>query len=296
VRFIVPFPPGGAYDYIGRPWAERIKPYLGNTVVVENMGGAGGGIGAGFVSRQRPDGYTLLLGGATTHITEGLLKTKPTYDPLKDLEPVSGIAVTAFAITVHPSVPASNLKELIAYIKANPGKLSYGSAGHGSLNHLTGELLKLRAGITDLPHVAYRGAGPALNDILANQIPMIVPAMTAIVQQHHEAGRLKVLAVTHGTRLKAAPNLPTAAEQGFPDVVAPNFIGLYFPVGTPKAIIDHVAEANLKLMAEPSFQEFLVKGAFEVEPPLSTADYKRYVEDEMKRWRPIITTMGIKID
>jgi tripartite-type tricarboxylate transporter receptor subunit TctC len=264
--------------------------------VVENMGGAGGGIGAGFVSRQRPDGYTLLLGGATTHITEGLLKTKPTYDPLKDLEPVSGIAVTAFAITVHPSVPASNLKELIAYIKANPGKLSYGSAGHGSLNHLTGELLKLRAGITDLPHVAYRGAGPALNDILANQIPMIVPAMTAIVQQHHEAGRLKVLAVTHGTRLKAAPNLPTAAEQGFPDVVAPNFIGLYFPVGTPKAIIDHVAEANLKLMAEPSFQEFLVKGAFEVEPPLSTADYKRYVEDEMKRWRPIITTMGIKID
>jgi tripartite-type tricarboxylate transporter receptor subunit TctC len=270
VRFIVPFPPGGAYDYIGRPWAERIKPYLGNTVVVENMGGAGGGIGAGFVSRQRPDGYTLLLGGATTHITEGLLKTKPTYDPLKDLEPVSGIAVTAFAIAVHPSVPANNLQELIAHIKANPGKLSYGSAGHGSLNHLTGELLKLRAGITDLPHVAYRGAGPALNDILANQIPMIVPAMTAIVQQHHEAGRLRVVAVTHANRLKAAPDLPTAVEQGFPDVVAPNFIGLYFPTGTPKDIVAHVSEANRKLMAESSFQDFLVKGAFEIGPPLST--------------------------
>jgi tripartite-type tricarboxylate transporter receptor subunit TctC len=296
VRFIVPFPPGGAYDYIGRPWAERIKPYLGNTVVVENMGGAGGGVGAAYTTRQRPDGYTLLLGGATTHITEGLLKTRPTYDPLKDLEPVSGVAVTAFAITVHPSLPAKNLKELIAYINANPGKLSYGSAGHGSLNHLTGELFKLRAGITDLPHVPYRGAGPALNDILAGQIQMIVPAMTAIVQQHHEAGRLRVLAVTHATRLKAAPDLPTAVEQGFPDVVAPNFIGLYFPTGTPKDIVSHVAAANRKLMAEPSFQEFLVKGTFEVEPPLSTEQYKRYVEDEMKRWRPIIAAMGIKID
>lgn len=296
VRFIVPFPPGGAYDYIGRPWAERVKSHLGNTVVVENMGGAGGGLGAAFVTRQRPDGYTLLLGGATTHITEGLLKTKPTYDPLKDLMPVSGVAVTAFAIVVHPSVPANNLKELIAHVKANPGKLSYGSAGHGSLNHLTGELFKLRAGITDLTHVPYRGAGPALNDIIAGQIPMIVPAMTAIVQQHHEAGRLRVLAVTHATRLKAAPELPTAVEQGFPDVVAPNFIGLYFPTGTPNEIVDHVAAANRKLMADVSFQEFLVKGTFEIEPPLSTEKYKEYVESEMKRWRPIVTTMGIKID
>jgi tripartite-type tricarboxylate transporter receptor subunit TctC len=295
VRLIVPFPPGGAYDTIGRPWADRMKATLG-TVVVENIGGAGGGVGAAQASRARPDGYTLLLGGATTHITEALLKTKPTYDPLKDLEPISGIAVTAFAIAVHPSVPANNLKELIAYIKANPGKLSYGSAGHGSLNHLTGELFKLRAGITDLPHVPYRGAGPALNDILAGQISMIVPAMTAIVQGHHEAGRLRVLAVTHGTRLKAAPDLPTAVEQGFPDVVAPNYIGLFFPTGTPKEIVDHVAAANLKLMAEPSFQEFLVKGAFEVEPPLSTERYRQYVEDDLKRWRPIVTAMDIKID
>ena len=120
--------------------------------------------------------------------------------------------------------------------------------------------------------------------------------MTAIVQGHHEAGRLKVLAVTHGTRLKAAPELPTAVEQGFPDVVAPNFIGLYFPTGTPKEIINHVAAANQKLMADTSFQEFLVKGTFEVEPPLSTEKYKQYVEDEVKRWRPIVTQMGIKID
>src|SRR5512139_3096374 len=122
VRLIVPFPPGGAFDTIARPWVERIKPLFG-TIVVENMGGAGGGVGAGYTTRQRPDGYTLLLGGATTHITEALLKTKPTYDPLKDLEPISPIAVTAFAITVHPSVPANNLKELVAHVKANVGKL-----------------------------------------------------------------------------------------------------------------------------------------------------------------------------
>ncbi len=171
VRLIVPFPPGGAFDTIGRPWADRIKGHLG-TMVIENIGGAGGGVGAAQASRSRPDGYTLLLGGATTHITEALLKTKPTYDPLKDLEPISPVAVTAFAIAVHPSVPAKDLKEFIAYVKANPGKVSYGSAGHGSLNHLTGELFKLRAGLTDLPHVPYRGAGPGLTDLLAGQIPV----------------------------------------------------------------------------------------------------------------------------
>jgi tripartite-type tricarboxylate transporter receptor subunit TctC len=123
VRLIVPFPPGGAFDTIGRPWAERMKDRLG-TIVVENIGGAGGGVGAAQASRSRPDGYTLLLGGATTHITEALLKTKPTFDPVKDLEPISPIAVTAFAIAVHPTVPAKDLKEFIAYVKANPGKVS----------------------------------------------------------------------------------------------------------------------------------------------------------------------------
>ena len=247
VRLIVPFPPGGAFDTIGRPWADRIKPHLG-TMIIENIGGAGGGVGAAQASRSRPDGYTLLLGGATTHITEALLKTKPTFDPLKDLEPISPVAVTAFAIAVHPSVPAKNLKELVAYVKANPGKMSYGSAGHGSLNHLTGELFKLKTGLTDFPHVPYRGAGPGLTDLLAGQIPALVPAMTNIVLEHHRAGKLRVLAVTHGKRLAAAPELPTAVEQGFPDLVAPNFIGVFAPAGVPTEIVDAVSAANLKLL------------------------------------------------
>src|SRR6476646_1610512 len=295
VRLIVPFPPGGAFDTIGRPWAERIKPHLG-TVIIENIGGAGGGVGAAQATRSRADGYTLLLGGATTHITEALLKTKPTFDPVKDLEPISPVAVTAFAIAVHPSVPVKDLKELVAYVKANPGKMSYGSAGHGSLNHLTGELFKLRAGLTDFPHVPYRGAGPGLTDLLAGQIPALVPAMTNIVAEHHRAGRLKVLAVTHGKRLAAAPELPTAVEQGFPDLVAPNFIGLFAPTGVPKDIVDVIAAANLKLLAEKSSQELLISGTFELEPPSSPAVYKRYVDSEIERWRPIVTKMGIKID
>jgi tripartite-type tricarboxylate transporter receptor subunit TctC len=295
VRLIVPFPPGGAFDTVGRPWAERIKPYLG-TIIVENIGGAGGGVGAAQAARARPDGYTLLLGGATTHITEALLKTKPTYDPLKDLEPISPIAVTAFAIAVHPSVPVKDLKGLVAHVKANPGKMSYGSAGHGSLNHLTGELFKLKTGLTDFPHVPYRGAGPGLTDLLAGQIPALVPAMTNIVAEHHRAGKLRVLAVTHGKRLVAAPELPTAVEQGLPDLVAPNFIGLFAPAGVPKEIVAAVSAANLKLCAEKSYQELLISGTFELEPLSSAADYKRYVEAELTRWKPIVTTMGIKID
>jgi tripartite-type tricarboxylate transporter receptor subunit TctC len=295
VRLIVPFPPGGAFDTVGRPWADRIKPHLG-TVIIENIGGAGGGVGAAQATRARPDGYTLLLGGATTHITEALLKTKPTFDPVKDLEPISPIAVTAFAIAVHPSVPAKDLKELVAYIKSHPGKMSYGSAGHGSLNHLTGELFKLKTGLTDFPHVPYRGAGPGLTDLLSGQIPALVPAMTNIVLEHHRAGKFKVLAVTHGKRLAAAPELPTAVEQGFPDLVAPNFIGVFAPTGVPKEIVDRVSAANLKLCADKSYQELLISGTFELEPLSTPAQYKQYVESELTRWRPIVTSMGIKID
>jgi tripartite-type tricarboxylate transporter receptor subunit TctC len=193
-------------------------------------------------------------------------------------------------------VPAKDLKELIAYVKANPGKTSYGSAGHGSLNHLTGELLKLRAGLTDFPHVPYRGAGPGLTDLLAGQIPALVPAMTNIVLEHHRAGKLRVVAVTHHKRLQAAPELPTAVEQGFPDIVAPNFIGLYAPTGVPREIVQTVSAANLKLLADKSYQDFLISGTFELEPPTSPAEYKQYNESEMARWKPIVTTMGIKID
>jgi tripartite-type tricarboxylate transporter receptor subunit TctC len=295
IRLIVPFPPGGAFDTVGRPWAEKMKALLG-TVVVENIGGSGGAVGAAQAARARPDGYTLLLGGATTHITEALLKNRPQFDPLKDLEPVSGIAITAFAMAVHPSVPVGNLQELIAYAKANPGKLTYGSAGHGSLNHLTGELFKLRTGITDLIHVPYRGAGPAIADILAGQIPMIVPAMTNHVLELHRAGKVRILAVTSATRLTAAPELPTAVEQGLTDLVSPNFIGVFVPTGTPTAIVNQVSLANRKVLSESAYQEMLIAGTFEPQPNLDPAQYRQYVESELARWAPIVKAMGIRLD
>jgi tripartite-type tricarboxylate transporter receptor subunit TctC len=295
IRLIVPFPPGGAYDTIGRPWAERMKPLLG-TIMIENIGGGGGAVGAAQATRARPDGYTLLLGGATTHVTETLLKNRPQYDPLKDLEPVSPIAITAFALALHPSVPASNVKELVAYAKDNPGKLSYGSAGTGSLNHLTGETFKLKVGLPDLVHVPYRGAGPAIVDILAGQVPMIIPAMTNHVLELHRAGKLKVVAVTHGTRLAAAPEIPTAVEQGLTDLVTPNFIGIFAPAGTPKPIIDQVAQANSALLSDPDYQQLLISGTFERQTGLDPEAYRRYVESEIARWSPIVGTLGLKID
>jgi tripartite-type tricarboxylate transporter receptor subunit TctC len=272
-----------------------MKSLLG-TVVIENIGGGGGSVGAAQAAHARADGYTLLFGGATTHITEALLKNRPQFDPLKDLEPISGVAITAFALAVHPSVPANNLEELIAYAKANPGKLSYGSAGTGSLNHLTAEAFKLRVGLPDLIHVPYRGAGPAIADILAGQIPMIVPAMTNIVLELHRAGKLKVLAVTHGTRLTAAPELPTAVEQGLTDLVAPNFVGVFAPAGTPKPIIEQVAQANLALLADGDYRQLLISGTFEPHGDLDPQAYRRYVENELARWSPIVKTLGLKID
>jgi tripartite-type tricarboxylate transporter receptor subunit TctC len=295
VRLIVPFPPGGAFDTIGRPWAEKMKPLLG-TLVMENIGGGGSSVGAAQAAHARPDGYTILLGGATTHVPEALLKTHPLYDPLKEFEPVSGIAITAFAIAVNPSVPVRDLNELIAYAKANPGKLAYGSAGHGSLNHLTGELFKMKVGITDLIHVPYRGAGPAIADILAGQIPMIIPAMTNHVLELHRSGKLNVPAVTQATRLLAAPDLPTAIEQGVPDLVAPNFIGLFVPAGTPKSIIEQIAQANQKALDEPAYQQLLISGTFEPQGGLDPQRYRAYVESEITRWRPIVRAMGIKFD
>ena len=295
IRVLVAFPPGGPVDIVARLVQPKLGDALGQPVVVENKVGASGNIATVEVARSAPDGYTLLTHSSAYAVNPALFRNAG-YDPLKDLVPVSGIAVTAFAITVHPSVPVKDLKQLIALVKKDPSAIPWGSAGHGSLNHLTGELFKLQIGVAGLTHVPYKGAGPAIIDLIAGHIPMIVPAMTNHVLALHRAGRARILAVTHGTRLAAAPEIPTAAEQGLPTLVSPNFIGIYAPTGTPKEVVDHVSAANLRLLAEPSYQQLLVSGTFEIEPPLSPEAYKRYVEDEMRRWGPIVKTLGIKID
>jgi len=166
IRLVVPFPPGGAFDTLARPWVEQVKPLLG-TMIVENIGGGGSSLGAAAVARARPDGYTILLGGTLPHINEALFKSRPLYDPIRDLDPIAGLAVVASALAVHPSVPAQNLKEFVAYAKTNVGKLSYGHVGVGSVTQLTGEMFKLLAGLPELVQVPYRGAGPAIADLIS---------------------------------------------------------------------------------------------------------------------------------
>jgi tripartite-type tricarboxylate transporter receptor subunit TctC len=295
IRLVIPFPPGGGFDAVGRPWAEKIKPLLG-TIVVENQGGGGSSLGAAEVARARPDGYTILLGGSSTHITEALLKNRPVYDPLKQLEPISNVAVSPFALAMHPSVPAQTLMEFVAYVKANPGKLSYGHAGVGSLNHLTGELLKSLAGIPGLVQVPYRGSGPATTDTLAGQVALVTPAVTAPLLEYHRTGKLRILAVTSPARLIAAPEIPTAVEAGVPGMVSQQLIGLFAPTGTPRAIIEQIAQANRTALAERTYQHMLIEAGFEPDVDSTPEKFQRVLEEDIARWTPVVKAIGLKLD
>src|SRR5215470_7517026 len=243
IRLVVPFPPGGAFDFVGRPWADKMKPLVG-AVVIENIGGGGSSLGAAAVARAKPDGYSILLGGTQTHVNEALLKGRPLYDAVKDLDPIAGIAANALCIAVHPSVPAQNLKELVAYAKANPGKLSYGHSGVGSIQHLAGELFKSLAGTPDIVQVPYRGTGPLITDLVSGQVPMGTPGVTGQVIEFHRSGKMRILAVTSPARLDAAPELPTVAELGLPAMTVMGSIGLLVPAGTPGVIIEQIAQAT----------------------------------------------------
>lgn len=294
IRLIIPFPPGGGYDAVGRPWAERIKPLLG-TVVVENQGGGGSSLGAAAVARARPDGYTILLGGSSTHITEALLKSRPLYDPIKELDPISNVVVAAFALAIHPAVPAHTLKEFIDYAKANPGKLSYGHAGVGSLNHLTGELLKSLTGV-DIVHVPYRGSGPATTDTLSGQVAMVTPAVTGALLELNRAGKLRILAVTSPARLIAAPEIPTAVEAGVPGMVAQQSIGLFAPAGTARAIIEQISQASRSVIADKTYQQMLIESGFEPDVDSTPEKFRRFIEDDIARWAPLVKAIGLRLD
>ena len=295
IQLVVPFPPGGGYDAVARPWAEQIKPLLG-TIVIENMGGGGSSLGAAAVARARPDGYTILLGGSSTHITEALLKNRPLYDPIKDLEPISNIALAAFAFAIHPAVPARNLSEFIAQAKANPGKLSYGHAGVGSLNHLTGELFKSLAGIPDFVQVPYRGSGPATIDAISGQIAMVIPAVTAAMIEYHRTGKLRILAVTGSARLIAAPDIPTAVEAGLPGMISQQSIGLFAPAKTPRAIIEQISQASRKALADQTYQQLLIESGFEPSVDSTPETFRRLIEEDIARWTPVVKTIGLKFD
>ena len=295
IRLVIPFPPGGGYDAVGRPWAEKMKSVLG-TVVVENQGGGGSSLGAATVARARPDGYTILLGGSSTHVTEAILKSRPLYDPLKELEPISNVVVSAFALAIHPAVPARTLREFIDYAKANPGKLSYGHAGVGSLNHLTGELLKSLAGMPDLVHVPYRGSGPATADTISGQVAMVTPAVTSGLLEFNRSGKLRILAVTSPTRLIAAPDIPTAVEAGVPGMISQQSIGLFAPAGTPTAIIEQISQASRGALAELGYRQMLIESGFEPDMDSTPEKFRRLIDEDIARWAPLVKAIGLKLD
>jgi tripartite-type tricarboxylate transporter receptor subunit TctC len=295
IRLVIPFPPGGAYDAVGRPWADKVRPLLG-TVVVENIGGGGAALGAAAVARARPDGYTILLGGTLPHVNEALLKTKPLYDAVRDLDPIAGVAANVLCIAVHPSLPVRSLKELIAFAKANPGKLSYGHAGLGSIQHLTGELFKSLTGTGDIVQVPYRGTGPVVTELIGGQVAMGVPGVTRQVIELHRSGRMRVLAVTSPTRLPAAPDIPTATELGFPSLTVRGSIGLLAPAGTPSGIIEHVAQATRTLVAERAWQQMLIDAGIEPILDSTPEKFRQSLAADVALWAPVVKKLGVKID
>jgi tripartite-type tricarboxylate transporter receptor subunit TctC len=295
IRLVVPFPPGGVFDAVARPWVEQVKPLLG-TMIVENIGGAGSSLGAAAVARARPDGYTILLGGTLPHVNETLLKSRPLYDPVKDLYPIAGLAVTVLALAVHPSVPAQNLKEFVAYAKIHAGKLSYAHAGVGATSHLIGEMFKLQAGLPELVQVPYRGAGPAIADLISGQVAMAVVAVTGQSLGFHRYGQLRILAVTSPKHLVAASELPTVADAGFPGLTNQNTIGPVAPAGTPKPIIEQIAQAVRKALAEPAYEQKLIDSGLEASLDTTPEKFRRRLEADIVFWTPVVETLALKID
>jgi tripartite-type tricarboxylate transporter receptor subunit TctC len=294
IRLVIPFPPGGAYDAVGRPWAEKMKPLLG-TVVVENIGGASGSLGAAAVARAQPDGYTLLLGGTLTHINEALLKNRPLYDPVKDLAPIASVAANVLGMVVHPAVSAQTVKEFTAYAKVNSGKLSYGHAGIGSIQHLAGELFKSLAGTPEIVQVPYRGTGPLITDLVSGQVPLGFPGITGQVIELHRSGKLRVLAVTSRARLIAAPELPTATEHGLPMTVIGS-LGLLAPGGTSIGIIEQIAQATRTAVTEPTFKQTLIDAGIEPTLDSNPEKFRQSLAADVALWKPIVETLALKID
>jgi len=293
IRLIVPFPAGSTPDIVGRALGQKLNEAWGQPVVVENKTGAGGNIGTAEAAKSAPDGYTLVIGiNGPVAVNKALYKSLP-YDPDKDLQPISLLAVGAQMLAVHPSVPAANLKEFVDYVRKNPGKLSYGSVGAGSGSHLTMELLKSQAKL-DMVHVPYRGFPPVVQDLIPGNIHAtfaIIPAVLGNVK----AGKLKGLAVTSEKRSELAPDVPTIAEQGFPRFDATVWIGLLAPAGLPKDVLGKIAGETQKAMADPELRKRLGSSGFQVVGG-TPEQFATFIRSESQKWGEIVRLTGAKVD
>jgi tripartite-type tricarboxylate transporter receptor subunit TctC len=292
IKLIVPFAPGGVVDVIARIWAAGIEKSLG-AIAIENQGAAGGTAGAGAVARAAPDGYTLLMGNTSTQVINPAVMEPPPYDPGRAFAAISIVANSAVAFAVHPSIEAKTLAEFVALMKANPGrKFSFGSPGAGTLTHLTGEIFKRAVGLPDYAHIPYRGAGPGMNDLVGGHIPSMIFNITGQGLELHKAGKIRIIGVASPKRLDVLADVPTCAEF-YPAVVAQLFTGLFAPAGTPRAIIEQVANANLDLARDAAFRKKLIDSG--LEPVADTPEEANtVVEAELKRLAPLAKEIGFK--
>jgi tripartite-type tricarboxylate transporter receptor subunit TctC len=291
IRMIVAYPPGGGTDIVGRMVAQKLGESLGHSVVVENRGGASGNIGTELAARAAPDGYTILMGNvAPNAINVSLFKNLP-FDPVTDLAPVSLVASTPNILVVHPSTPARSVKELIALAKAKPGALNFASAGVGSSSHLAGELFHILAG-ADIVHVPYKGAGPAMVDVLSGQIQLYFATMPAAMP-HVKSGKLAPLAVTSARRSLALPDLPTIAEAGVPAYEASTWYGVLAPAHTPSAVVARLHREIVRILADAALRERLTDQGFE---PVgnSPEEFGAYIKSEILKWGKVVRDAGIR--
>ncbi|MGY0197307.1 Bug family tripartite tricarboxylate transporter substrate binding protein [Leptothrix sp. BB-4] len=293
ITLVVPFVAGGTTDIVGRIVAEGLGQRLGQTVVVDNRGGAGGNIGAAVVAQARPDGYTLLMGYNGTNAINPALYPKLSWDPVTSFEPVSMVARVNNVVVVHPGLPVATLPELIAHAKAHPGDLNYGSAGSGSVFHLAGEMLEQQAGVR-LVHVPYKGAAPALTDTMGGQVQLMfasIPAALPFIR----SGRLKAIAVTGARRSPLFPQLPSASESGYPGMVVDSWFGVFAPKGLPVDVRDRLVSALHAVLSDrATVARLQEQGA---DPVSSTPrELAELLAADLKRWKQVVATAGVVLD
>lgn len=291
ITLIVPFPPGGSTSIVGRVVADKMSQLLGQGFVIDNRAGAGGTIGTKAAALGKPDGYTLLLGYTGTLAIGPSLYRNVGYDPRKDFEPIGMIGSAPSSLVVHPSFPAKTVAELVAYAKANPGKINFGSAGVGTVGHITGEYFARAAGIS-LVHIPYKGTGPAISDLLGGHIPMSFSPVAA-TSANVSAGLLRALAVTGKTRNKLLPDVPTMAEAGITGFDAVLAYGLVAPAGTPRSVIDRLNKALRDALASDEVKKQLELDGTEITP--STPErYGDFIDADERKWSELVKTSGVE--
>ncbi len=293
VKLVVPFPPGGSTDVLGRLLARKLGEVLQQSVVVENRAGAGTIVGADYVAKSAPDGYTLLFSAATTFTVNPVTYARLPYDPLKSFEPLGMVGSTALVLLANPAVKADTLKQLVSEAKATPGGMSYGSYGAGTTAHFAGEMINAATGM-GLLHVPYKGSAPAMADLIGNQIPLSVDTVVAAAPQL-KGGKVKAIAVTSATRSKLLPQVPTAIESGFPGVSLSTWFAVVAPKGIPAPVRQTLESAIANMMKDPALQQSMTANGFEPEYG-SAGEYRARVTSELVRLRKIAQAANIHAD